>query len=245
MGDNPYRILGTILAFVGAILSPVFYFIVGSTPLTSVSLSMVILGLTSFVISNARPYLSPDAARILLKTGIENTTALLEELGLNNKAIYFPQNGTNPSKALIIFSNQEILNLKKFEQNIPKRLIFRFGPSTEETAIIIVTPGNMSLALLESKLGPTADEIQNALTYILCGVLDIARAVAVDVLDTKVKIVVKGPTLHYENNRYCHSLGSPIASIVAAISSEALGKPVQIEEEIEVKDNTRIILGIL
>ena len=90
-----------MLAIVGAILAPIFYFIVGSPPLTATAISAVILGFTCIAIANSRPYLSPEAAQMLLKTGMENTTALLEELGLQNKATYLPSTADSQSRALI------------------------------------------------------------------------------------------------------------------------------------------------
>ena len=77
------------MATAGAVLAPMFYFIVGSAPLTATGISSIILGFTCVAIANARPYISPEACQMLLRTGMENTAALLEELGLNKKAISF------------------------------------------------------------------------------------------------------------------------------------------------------------
>jgi hypothetical protein len=49
----------------------------------------------------------------------------------------------------------------------------------------------------------------------------------------------------YEEIWYYYSLGSPIASITAAISSEALQKPVRIFEEKYHKGKYRITLEVL
>ena len=90
--SNAYRILGLGLCLAGTIFAPVSYFVIASVPLTAVGISAVIIGFTCIALSNTRPYISPEACEVILKTGMENTAALLEELGLRNKAVYLPQN---------------------------------------------------------------------------------------------------------------------------------------------------------
>ena len=226
---NPYRILGIVLAVTGAMLSPVFYFIVGSPPLTATAISAVILGFTCIAIANSRPYLSPEAAQMLLKTGMENTTALLEELGLQNKATYLPSTSKSQSRALIPLVDNIGNNI--IAENIPKRLIVRFGPNSEDMAIAVTTPGNVSIELLETKPGPTAAEMETAMNYLLTGVLDIAHNVSVQIMDSKVEVKINAPKMSYENIWYYKCLGSPIASIIAAVVAEALNKPLRIAEE--------------
>ena len=240
---NPYRVLGIVLAVTGAMLSPVFYFIIGSPPLTATAISAVILGFTCIAIANSRPYLSPEAAQMLLKTEMENTTALLEELGLQNKATYLPSTSKSQSRALIPLVDNSGNNI--IAENIPKRLIVRFGPNSEDMAIAVTTPGNVSIELLESKPGPTAEEMETAMNYLLTGVLDIAHNVSVQIIDSKVEVKINAPKMSYENIWYYKCLGSPIASIIAAVAAEALNKPLRIAEEQYQKNEGVIILEIL
>ena len=240
---NPYQALGIVLAIAGAILSPIFYFIVGSSPLTATAISAVILGFTCIAIANSRPYLSPKAAQMLLKTGMENTTALLEELGLQNKAIYLPSTADSQSRALIPL--MENSGTTTIPEKLPKRLIVRYGPNAEDMAIAVITPGNVSIELLENKPGPTADEMEIALNYLLTGVLDIAHNITVHITDAKVEVMISGPKMNYENNWYYKCLGSPIASISAAVVAEALKKPLRIAEETYQKNEGVVVLEIL
>ncbi len=53
-GGNPYLRLGLVLTLSGAILAPVFYFVVVSVPLAALALSAIILGLVSAMLGNAR-----------------------------------------------------------------------------------------------------------------------------------------------------------------------------------------------
>jgi hypothetical protein len=240
---NPYQILGIMLAIAGAILAPIFYFIVGSPPLTATAISAVILGFTCIAIANSRPYLSAETAQILLKTGMENTTALLEELGLQNKATYLPSTSKSQSRAVIPLVDKVGTNI--VAENLPKRLIVRYGPNSEDMAIAVTTPGNISIALLENKPGPTADEMEAALNYLLTGVLDIAHNVSVHTMDSKVEVKINAPKMSYENTWYYKCLGSPIASIAAAVVAEALKKPLRITEEKYLKNEGVVVLEIL
>ena len=240
---NPYQVLGIVLAIAGAILAPVFYFIVGSPPLTATAISAVILGFTCIAIANSRPYLSPETAQMLLKTGVENTTALLEELGLQNKATYLPSTPKSQSRALIPLIDKAGTNI--VPENLPSRLIVRYGPNSEDMAIAVTTPGNVSIGLLESKPGPTADEMETALNYLLTGVLDIAHNVSVHIQDAKVEVKINAPKMGYENTWYYKCLGSPIASITAAVVAEALKKPLRIAEENYQKKEGIVVLEIL
>jgi len=88
--NNPYRILGLGLCLAGAIFAPVSFFVINSVPLTAVGISALMIGFTCIALAGTRPYISPEACQLILKTGMENTAALLEELGLRNKAIYLP-----------------------------------------------------------------------------------------------------------------------------------------------------------
>ena len=240
---NPYRILGIGLAIAGAILSPVFYFIVGSPPLTATAISAVILGFTCIAIANSRPYLSPEATQMLLKTGMENTTALLEELGLQNKATYLPSTSKSQSRALVPLIDKAGTNINA--ENLPQRLIVRYGTNAEDMAIAVTTPGNVSIGLLESKPGPTAEEMETALNYLFTGVLDIAHNVAVHIMDAKVEVKINAPKMKYENIWYYQCLGSPIASIIAAVVAEALKKPLKIADEKYQKNEGVVTLEIL
>jgi hypothetical protein len=228
--SRPYRFLGISLCLAGALLSPVFYFIVGSIPLTAVSLSAIMLGFTSVALSNARPYMSPEACQMLLTTGMENTAALLEELGLRNKAVYLPSSSRDGSaQAIIPLSDNDVTTA--FKGKLPGRLIVRYGNTPEAMAIAVTTPGSVSIKLLEAKPGNTAADIESSLTYVLTGVLDIADSATVSVSESHVHIEVRGAKMRQENIWYYHCIGSPIASIAAAITSEALGKPVMIKQE--------------
>lgn len=244
MSSRPYKLLGISLCAAGTIFTPISYFVIASVPLAAVGLSAIIIGFTCIALANTRPPLSPEACQLMLQTGMENTAALVEELGLRNRAIYLPSKtrGGRPQALIPLAEDRQIQWVK---ENIPGRLIVRYGRDADDMAIAVTTPGSINIDMLETKPGPTADEIQAAATYILVGVLDIARSVNVNLADRQVGIEVNGARLGYEDIWYYRCLGSPIASILAAISSEALGKPVMIKEETFNKGKDRIVLEVL
>lgn len=242
--SNPYRVLGLGLCLAGTIFAPISYFIIGSVPLTAVGISAIIIGFTCIALANARPYISPEACEVILKTGMENTAALLEELGIRNKAIYLPSTMRDGHPQALIPLGED-RDIQRVKGKIPGRLIVRYGVNPDDMAIAVTTPGSINIDMLETKPGPTSEEIEVAVTYILTGLLDIANSVTVNLSDTQVNVEINGPKLHYEDIWYYRCLGSPIASIVAAISSEALGKPIRIKEEDYSKRKSRIILEVL
>jgi hypothetical protein len=174
---------------------------------------------------------------------MENTAALLEELGIRTSAIYLPSAMRDGhQQALIPLEGRDI---ERVRRRIPGRLIVRYGVNPEEMAIAVTTAGSVSIDLLKTKPGPTSSDIESAVSYILVGLLDLANSVTVNLSDTQVNAEVNGPRLHYEDIWYYRCLGSPIASIAAAISSEALGKPVRVREENYSKAKSTIILEVL
>jgi hypothetical protein len=243
--SNPYRRLGIILAVSGAATAPFFYFVAVSVPLTAVSLSSVILGLVSAMLSNARPDISPEASRMMMLTGMENIAALLEELGLTTRAIYLPssKDGVRP-KAIVPLKESELL--PEITQQIPDRLIARYGANMENMCLVVRTPGGFSLDDIPGIHGGGREQIEGVLNQVLVGVMDLADSVSLHANGDILFIDVAGPKLKYENVWYYRCLGSPLASIAATVISQALSKPVRIKNETCLKKNTvRIEVEIL
>jgi hypothetical protein len=202
------------------------------------------IGITCVALANTGPSISPEASEVMLKAGMENIAALLEELGLRNKAVYMPSTMREGyAQALIPLRDEG--EIQRVRTKIPGRLIVRYGTNPEDMAIAVTTPGSINIDMLETKPGPTAGEIEAAATYILTGLLDLASSVTVNLSGSQVNVDIRGPKMHYENIWYYDCLGSPIASIVAAISSEALEKPVRINEENYSRGRSRITLEVL
>jgi hypothetical protein len=244
MTNNPYRLLGIGLTIAGAIFAPVAYLVINSIPLTAIALSSIMIGFTSIALATAQPQISPEASRMILETGMENIAALLEELGLSNKAIYLPSSmRTGNAQALIPLSGE--IDIHRIKGKIPRRLIVRYGDNPDDMAIAVTAPGGTGLDKLEIKSGPTSSEVEQAVTYVLTGLLDLANSVEVRINDNQLNVEVTGPKLHYENVWYYRCMGSPIASIVASIASNGIGKPVRITDENYQKGKSIIHLEVL
>jgi len=233
--------LGLLLA--GVLFAPFSYFVLGSVPLTAMGISMLILGFTCIALANTRPYISPEASQLMLKTGMENTAALLEELGLKERAIYLPSSlSDGRARAIVPLAEEEVTEI---QGKIPGRLVVRFGNRPEDLALAFATPGGQILGMLEAPPGSSAGELEAAISYILVGVLDLAASVGVTLADGRVGVEITDPRLYWENIWYYRSLGSPLASIAAAICCEGLGKPVRIKEEQYEKGKAHIELEVL
>jgi hypothetical protein len=244
MKNNPYRLLGIGLTIAGAIFAPVAYFIINSIPLTAIALSSIMVGFTSIALASSRPQISPEASQLILETGMENIAALLEELGLNHKAIYLPSSMRDGNAQALIPLSGEI-DVRRIKGKIPRRLIVRYGDNPGDMAIAVTAPGGTGLDKMEIKSGPTSSEIEQAVTYVLTGLLDLANFVEVRMSEKQLDIEVTGPKLHFENVWYYRCMGSPIASIVASIASEGIGKPLRIQEESYQKGKNLIRLEVL
>jgi hypothetical protein len=244
MKNNPYRLLGIGLTIANTIFAPVAYFIINSIPLTAIALSSIMVGFTSIALASSRPQISPEASQLILETGMENIAALLEELGLNHKAIYLPSSMRDGNAQALIPLSGEI-DVRRIKGKIPRRLIVRYGDDPGDMAIAVTAPGGTGLDKMEIKSGPTSSEIEQAVTYVLTGLLDLANSVEVRMSEKQLDIEVTGPKLHFENVWYYRCMGSPIASIVASIASEGIGKPLRIQEESYQKGKNLIRLEVL
>jgi len=241
---NPYTLLGIGLIVAGICLVPLAHVLLESAPLAAAGVSVVMLGAVSLTLGRTRPRVSPEVSTLLLETGLENISTIVEELGLRAKAIYLPGSVTHgrPQALIPLHSNS---SLPAFDRPLPARLIVKYGPRPEDIGLLVTTPGTTSLQMLEAKPGPSAEELQDALTSILEGTLDVADGVRVAVTGNSIAVEVLKPRLDYRDTRYYECLGSPLASIAAGLAAEALGRPVRVEGEERGKGKSVIRLGIL
>ncbi len=226
-----YRELGLGLLLGGLGLVPTAYLLLNSIPIIALGMALVILGAVCLALARTRPRISPEVSRLLLETGVENLNSLLEELGLRSKGIYLPSSLSlgKPRAIIPLHSNPRLPDL-----NIPlkERLIVSCGVQPEDLGIMVTTAGSSACDMLETKPGETVEEIATALTTVLVGNLDLASSVKVSLKDSRVEVKVSHPRLSESRNSWVQqSLGSPVASIVAALVAEALDKPVVIQSE--------------
>jgi hypothetical protein len=240
---NRYTVLGIVFCITGIIFTPVSYFIIRSIPLTATGISVTLIGITSLVLACRQQSVSSGFYQLVLQTGLENTAIFLECLGVSNKAVYIPSAmGDGHRNALIPVDDMDMSRIK---ETIPERYIVKHWQKDKGKAIAITTPGSISIDRFETIPGPTADEMEESITFMLSEVLDIADSASVILVNDRIYVAVSNPKLVFEDTWYCHCIGSPIASIIASISSEALGRPIKIYEENYEKQSSTITLEVL
>ena len=243
VGRDIYRFLGYSLLAGGAILAPFSYVILNSPPLAALGVSMVMLGITCVALARAVPSSSPEASSAFLQAAMENISALIEELGLTARAIYLPASlREGRSQAIIPLAPDAVPH---FEGKVPGRLVVRYGPNPQDMGIAVSTLGSVSLESLTEKPCPDGRGIEDTLSHILVGTLDLATSVRAIMSDGRVEVDVSGPRLHYDNVWFYRCLGSPLASIVAAVTAEALDKAVVIKSEKMEKGKNHIEIEVL
>jgi hypothetical protein len=250
MKIKPYILLGIILTAAGFALAVVSYFIIESVPLTSSGIFIIILGAICIGLAYSEPMISPGACEILMKTGVDNISAILEYLDVNNKAIYLPRSmRAGRSQALIPFPIVREGDKNKIMEELSGNLIVKWTLGSGCMALAVTTMGNVCLEKLKTIPEPTKDGIESTLKHILTQELDLASGVKVDMGDSQINIEVRGPKMKNEDTLFYRCLGSPVASIVAAFCSEALEKTISIKEEVTLntknKKKIQIILEIL
>ena len=242
---NWYKILGKWLLGGGVGIAAVSQFVLQATPLVALGLSMIILGAICLTLERACPKVPPGVSLIFMESGLENVASMIEELGLRSRAIYIPSSlaGGKP-QALIPLNTNGVSPV--VSTALPRRLIAKYGPADHDMGLLISTPGSAATGMLESKPGTSGMEMGTALTTLLVGMIDAADAVRVFESGRGIRVEVAGSRIGYRNTRFQECLGSPMASIVASVVSEALGRPVVIEKErSEDKGKCLIELGVL
>ncbi len=227
---NSYALLGLGLLLAGILLAGLANFILVSVPLTALGISTLIIGGVSLALARGQPKIPAEVSAIFLNSGVENTAAIVEELGLKSKAIYLPSSKTsgNPQALIALFSNP---HLPKIEKALPRRLIVKLGDGNENMGLLLSTPGSGITGSITSKLDATSGDLEAALSSVLVGTLELVDAVRVTTDTERVVVEVSNPRLDQENMQVYEWLGSPLASMVASIVVEVLDKSVSITKE--------------
>ncbi|MBI4232958.1 MAG: hypothetical protein HY686_00780 [Chloroflexi bacterium] len=240
---NPYLLLGLGLLLGGGAFALVAYFLVASVPLTALGITGVMMGALCLGLARALPSVPPEVSRALLETGIENLSALLEELGLRSRAIYLPSSLCDGSpRALVpLHTNPSIPEVRR---PVPRRLIVKYGPEAEEVGLLVTTPGSIVVKMLGQGRAPSGADLDGALTQALVGLLDMAAGVTASQSGQTVTVTISRPRLQRPHLWVVEVLGSPLASVVASVVAEALNRPVTIQREEPQQQRSTIVLEV-
>jgi hypothetical protein len=170
----------------------------------------------------------PQASDILLQSGVENTSALVEELGLNTKAIYLPSSMTGDKpKALIPIETP----LKLSKKILPKRLIVKYSSNPKDVGLLVITPGSEISRIVEVKPDCSAEDLETAISEVLAGTVYLADGDRLVKDNNKIVVEVINCRLESKKMWIYECLGTPIASIVASVAAQVLDKPVTVKIE--------------
>ncbi len=241
--QSVYARIGLGLLVGGVLTAPVFFFVANSVPLTALAFSAALLGTIALFLDRSLPQVSPRAAQLLLESGLANLSGLLEETGVSAPAMYLPSILTEGRpRALIPLSSHGQRPI--ISEINSQRLIVEFGPEPDDVGLLISTPGGGALSLLDERIGSTSAELESALTKLLVGVFDIANSVQVNQENVLVTVRVGGIRLS-TNDQWVHRiLGTPIASVAAAVVAEGRKAPVVVESEARTKNVVTVRLAV-
>lgn len=230
--SGAYGQLGVALLIAGGSLTLVAFLVLNSTPLTALGTSAVILSLVCFGLERATPHPYSALTRLSLQTAQENTAALVEELGARAKAIYLPSSMTN-DKPLALIPLGDPPDWSRLRRLPPRRLLVHYGPNPHDTGLLISTLGSDLKNLLADvqELGP--DTIEESLQHVLIGKLNAVQSLSfsLDEEGDNVRVKLQGVEFLLSEYYYEKAVGSPLASIIASLTAEALNRPVIIASE--------------
>jgi hypothetical protein len=241
--QSAYANIGLGLLLEGVLAAPIFFFVANSVPLTALALSAVLLGTIALFLDRSLPPVPPRAAQLLLESGLANLSSLLEETGVSAPAVYLPSILTKGQpRALIPLSSPG--QRPTVSQINSQRLIVEFGPHPDDIGLLISTPGGSALSLLDERIGSTSAELESALTKLLVGAFDIASTVQVNQDNGLVTVRVDGVRLSRGDLWVHRVLGTPVASVAAAVVAEGRKAPVVIESEARTKDVVTVRIAV-
>ncbi|MGD6805663.1 MAG: hypothetical protein ACQCN4_01735 [Candidatus Bathyarchaeia archaeon] len=235
-------LLPTSLTAIGATLTTLAYALLQSTPLTALGISTILIATVAFAVERGQPKIPTQASAILLQTGVENTAALVEEIGLKSKAIYLPASITGDKpKALIPL--EPVSSIRK--KVLPKRLIVKYGAKPNEIGLLLITPGSTVGEIFEANPECSAGDIESAISQVLVGMIGLANGVKVHMDNGRVLVEISNPRLENKKMWIYENVGTPIASIAASIAAQILNQPVTVAQETCAKDKNIVELQIL
>ena len=243
LNKNPYTWAGLSLLIAGSLVSLTAYFILLVTWITALGISMLILSFILLALGRTIPKLSPEVCRLLLETGIDNMATVVEELGIKANAIYLPSSltGGQPQALIPLHSSPSLPPINK---PLPQRLIVKYGDSPDDIGLLLSTIGSTAVGLLESRPGPTSDELESALTSLFAGILGVADRTRVICNNNHIKVEIRNPRIENGTSWSHRCLGGPLASMVASVAAEARDKPVTIKQEEHHKGKCSIVLEV-
>ena len=237
--NAPYRRLGIAFLIFGLGLSTVSFLIQASL-FASLGLASFLIGLLLIYIPTERT-VSPQLVSASCLSSLVNLNSLLEELGVDSKAVYLPTRKEvhQPCAFLPLVRNLDSSSafLKRLDED---GLFVVNSQDPHQSGLALVPPGSSLVTLIERESGidfynERLDEIENALRTGLVEALEIAEDVRVMFMNESVLVEV-GPLISEElcgmQSKVAHSLcsqvGCPLCSAVICAVTKAAKRPVSV-----------------
>jgi len=222
-----YARVGLALLGTGSGFALLAWGLIGYPPLVALGMGLAMVGGVALALGVFSPRLSPEAGQVFLEAGYTNLASLLEEVGAFAPALYLPGSwtGQGPRALVPLRRNPPPLRLRP---PLRPRFVVAFGEAPEDLGLLVDTPGS---ALLRAYPLTEGEGLEEACRRYLVGVLDLAGGVALRREGRDLTVEVDQPALLPQPHPAERVLGSPIASIVATLSAEVLGQPVQVVGE--------------
>jgi len=241
---NSYTWTGLGLLVAGIVIFCAAFFIFHQAWLSALGICMLIMSFILLALRKAIPNIPPEVCSLLLETGVDNMATLIEELGINTKAIYIPSSLSNtfPRAFIPLHSNG---SNPRITRALPQRLIVRYGVGPEDIGLLISTIGSAATGMLEVKPGATSNELESALTSLFTGRLGIADGTRVTYQNNHIEIEINKPRLETSSDLSHQCLGGPLATIAASVAAESWDKPMKITQEEQRKGKYYIELEVI
>ncbi|GGP19021.1 hypothetical protein GCM10007981_01020 [Thermocladium modestius] len=220
--------LGPSLAVVGVGLAVIGLLITRSIPLTILGASVAVMG----VLAGWGEGAVEESLLGLSSASWDDLALLLEAVGAVGRAVYIPSALTEDSRpcALIPQGGEGVWG--GFSGKLPAGFVVRYGPGPSGIGLRLATMGSKAVeACMEA--GAVSGDLGSTLSNCLVNHLSLARRVEASSQGDSVTVVVWGSRAGavYGGTVVEAVLGSPTASMVAALAAEALGRPVEVAGE--------------
>jgi hypothetical protein len=205
------------------------------------------LGLASFLIGLLLIYIptektvSPQMVSASCLSSLVNLNSLLEELGVDSKAVYLPtkEESHQPRAFLPLIRNPDSSSmfLKSLENS---GLFVVNGQDPHQSGLLLIPPGSSLATLMEQESGidfynVRLDELENGLRTGMVEALEIAEDVRVIFMSRSVRVEV-GPLISEElcqmqskvARSLCSQVGCPLCSAIICAVTKAAKRPVSV-----------------
>lgn len=195
-----------------------------------VAIAVLVLGVVFVSLGRPEAPVQSPLAPLLAGCAYDNTAALLQSLGVRDRAVYMPAAMAGGAACACVE-----IDRRAGESSRPPAATVPVFTASEggRTMLRIATPGSHSLPMVDSAPGATLDEATSALTTVAAGTLRLAAGVHIGELGDLLRIRFDGyrdtGLLHHSAVDTC--LGSPLAGIAATILAETLQTPIRYEGE--------------